>query len=169
MSGVLALALAQMGPSHGTVPNAVPVGQALANGTSGTLGTVGTGGTPGTLSGTYLDGEAVVLGAIEERAALAADRVPACYLDAWAHLQCQRPLLLVEGDWRRAIDDGGRFLDAWGADAATLQWSTGELFDAPREGRLGGLLWQLRGERVNALGEDRARLADGRTIERKQL
>ena len=59
--------------------------------------------------------------AIEERAA--ADRVPACYLDAGARLQCQRPLLLTEIDWRRAIDDAGRFLDAWGADAAALQWS----------------------------------------------
>ena len=56
--------------------------------------------------------------AIEERAALAADRVPACYLDAWARLQCQRPLsvagaaLLRTGrdswsgeDWRAFFDE----------------------------------------------------------------
>ena len=56
--------------------------------------------------------------AIEERAALAADRVPACYLDAWARLQCRRPLsvagaaLLRTGrdswsgeDWRAFFDE----------------------------------------------------------------
>ncbi len=102
--------------------------------------------------------------AIEERAALAAESVPACYLDAWARLQCQRPLSVAESDWRRAIDDGGRFLDAWGADAAAKQWGAGELFDVPLEDRPGGLVWQLRGEGLDALGEDRARLADGRTI-----
>src|SRR5208283_4525901 len=30
--------------------------------------------------------------AIEERAGLAADSVPACYLDAWARLNCQKPM-----------------------------------------------------------------------------
>ena len=103
--------------------------------------------------------------AIEERAALAADSVPACYLDAWARLQCRRPLYATEEAWRQAIDDAGRFLDAWGTDAAAIRWTAGELFDAPREGRSGGLVWQLKGERVIALGEDRARLSDGRTLE----
>jgi hypothetical protein len=106
------------------------------------------------------------LDAIEERKALAAGSVPACYLDAWARLQCQRPLSVAESDWRRAIEDAGLFLDAWGAEAAMMQRSAGELFDAPRNGRPGGLVWQLRGERVDALGEDRARLADGRTLKR---
>jgi hypothetical protein len=99
--------------------------------------------------------------AIEERAALAADRMPGCYLDAWARLQCQRPLLLAEGDWRRAIDDGGRFLDAWSDEAAALQWTPGELFDVTA-----GLVWRLAGERVETLGADHARLADGRILER---
>jgi len=109
------------------------------------------------------------LDAIEERAALAADRVPPVYLDVWARLNCQKPASVSEAKWRLALDDGGRFLDAWGADAAAMQWSAGSLFDLPREGRPGGLVWQLRGECVNALGEHRARLADGRTIERKRL
>ena len=99
--------------------------------------------------------------AIEERAALAADRVPACYLDAWARLQCQRPLLLAEGDWRRAIDDAGRFLDAWGDEAAAIQWTPDELFNFAR-----GLVWRLAGERVETLGADHARLGDGRIVER---
>src|SRR5271166_214721 len=58
----------------------------------------------------------------------------------------------------------GAFLDAWGADAATMQWSAGELFDVPRHGRRGGLVWELRGERVAALGEDGARLSGGRVL-----
>jgi hypothetical protein len=48
--------------------------------------------------------------AIEERAALAANSVPACYLVAWARLQCQRPLYATDEAWRRAIEDVGRFL-----------------------------------------------------------
>jgi hypothetical protein len=66
------------------------------------------------------------------------------------------PLLLAESDWRRAIDDAGRFLDAWGAHAAAMRWGAGELFDMPRGGRRGGLVWQLKGQRVEALGDDRA-------------
>jgi hypothetical protein len=104
------------------------------------------------------------LNAIEERAALAADCVPACYLDAWARLQCQKPASVSEAEWRRALDDGGRFLDAWGEDAAAMQWSAGELFDVPRAGRPRGLVWQLKGAAVEALREDQALLADGRMI-----
>jgi hypothetical protein len=105
--------------------------------------------------------------AIEERAALAADCVPACYLDAWARLNHQKPASASEAEWRLAIDDGGRLLDAWGADAAAMRWSAGELFDAPRQGRPGGLVWQLNGARISALGENRARLTDGGTIKRQ--
>jgi hypothetical protein len=103
---------------------------------------------------------------VEERAALAADSVPTNYLDAWARLQCQRPPSIAESDWQRAIDDAGRFLDAWGANAATMQWTTAELFGVSRKSRPGGLFWQLKGERVTALDKDRAQLADGRTISR---
>ena len=88
------------------------------------------------------------------------------HVDGWARLQCQRPFSTAESEWQRALDDGGRFLDAWGADAATMLWLAGELFDVPGDGRPGGLIWQLKGERVTALGEDRAGLADGRTIKR---
>jgi hypothetical protein len=107
--------------------------------------------------------------AIEERAGLAADSVPPCYLNAWARLQCQRPSYATEEAWRRAVVDVGRFLDGWGADAQTMQWTVGELFDVPRHGRPGGLAWQLTGELVEALGEHRARLAGGRTILRAEI
>jgi hypothetical protein len=43
----------------------------------------------------------------------------------------------------------------------------GELFDVPRDGRPGDLVWQLKGERVDALGEDRAGLTHGRMIKRQ--
>jgi hypothetical protein len=35
--------------------------------------------------------------------------------------------------------------------------------------RDGGLVWQLVGERVEAIGDDRARLSKGRTITRRSL
>jgi hypothetical protein len=104
--------------------------------------------------------------AIEERAALAADRVPVCYLHAWARLQCQQPPRAPLGAWREAIEDGGLFLDAWGEDSATMRWTAGELFEPPYEGEAGRLVWQLKCERVESLREDRARLRDGRTIKR---
>jgi hypothetical protein len=106
---------------------------------------------------------------IEERAALAADRVPAVYLDAWARLQCQRPFSVDPDAWSRAIEGGGLFLDAWGADAAKMGWSAGELFDVPSHGRRAGLVWQLKGEQVEALGDDHIRLSDGRMIESQQF
>jgi hypothetical protein len=102
--------------------------------------------------------------AIEERAALAAESVPACYLDAWARLQCQRPSYAPEEAWQRAIDDAGRFLDACGDEAADAEWTPGELFDA-----MTGLVWRLAGERVEAIGADHVRLSDGRTILRTEI
>jgi hypothetical protein len=162
---VLALALKRLALSRGTVPSAVLAGQS-ASGTNGTPGTLGTGGTT---CGAFFDRDPINdADAIAERAALAADSVPACYLDAWARLQCQRPSSVDPVAWRRAIDDAGLFLGAWGADAATMRWTPGELFDVPRDGQPGGLVWRLTGGRVSALGEDRARLSDGRIIRRAE-
>ena len=47
--------------------------------------------------------------AIEERAGLAADRVPLAYLDAWARLNHQKPFDASEAEWRLALNDGGDF------------------------------------------------------------
>jgi hypothetical protein len=33
-------------------------------------------------------------------------------------LQSHRPLSVAQDEWRQAIEDTGRFLDAWGADDA---------------------------------------------------
>jgi hypothetical protein len=84
---------------------------------------------------------------------MAADRVPLIYLDAWARLNCQKPERASEAEWWLALDDGGRFLDAWGEHAATLGWTPGTLFDVSD-----GLIWRLRGRRVQALGPRHARL-----------
>ena len=105
--------------------------------------------------------------AIEERAALAADCVPACYLDAWARLNASGHSPFPKRNGGSRSMTAGLFLDAWGAIAAEMRWTPGELFDLPRKGSPGGLVWELNGERVNALGEDRARLTDGRTIGRQ--
>jgi hypothetical protein len=106
--------------------------------------------------------------AIEERAALAADCMPPIYLDAWARLQCQRPLSVSPDRWGTAINDAGLFLDAWGEQAAEFGWSAGELFDIPRDDVRGGLVWFIEGSRIAALSERHARTADGaRTFGRR--
>ena len=117
------------------------------------------GGTAATAPEAFPDPDPIDPAAIEERAALAADSVPACYLDAWARLQCQRPLSATEEAWRQAIDDSGLFLDAWGSKAAEAGWTPGELFDVKA-----GLVWRLAGERVEAIGADHVRLGNGRTL-----
>ena len=140
---VLALALKRLALSQGTVPKDCPNGTPATTASTGHEGTRGTAGT---------------LDAIEERAALAADRVPSVYLDGWSRLNHQKPFSVSEGAWRQALDDGGHFLDRWGRDAAARHWTPGELFDVTA-----GLVWRLAGSSVEALGPHRARLSDGRT------
>jgi hypothetical protein len=105
--------------------------------------------------------------AIEERAAPAGDRVPAVYLDAWARFQCQRPFSVDPDPWQRAINDAGLFLDGWGAEAAAAGWTAGALFDVPRDGCPGGIVWRLAGGRVESVAADRVRLNDGRYVRRE--
>ena len=96
-------------------------------------------------------------------------RLPASQPVIWTYgplLRIQRPRYIDLTSWQLAVDDAGRFLDAWGSLAVGMNWSAGDLFDAPKEGQPGGLVWELKGGRVGALGEDHARLSDGRTIER---
>jgi hypothetical protein len=61
--------------------------------------------------------------------------VPEPYLDAWARLQVQKPMRVSDAEWRQAIDDAGRFLDLWGSLAPEFQWTPGDLFDIPGDGK----------------------------------
>ena len=104
--------------------------------------------------------------AIEECAALCADWVPAPYLDKWARLNYQKPSRVSDAQWRRALDDGGRFFDAWGSLAAEWGWNIAELFDVPSHSQFGGLFWFIEGATVEAFGPDHARLSDDRIFDR---
>jgi hypothetical protein len=108
-----------------------------------------------------LDGAEPDADEIDERAGIANDSVPGLYLDAWARLNWQKPARVSETHWRLALDEGGRFLDTWGEEAAALGWTPGDLFDVA-----GGLVWRLGGERVEALGPDHVRLGNGQILER---
>ena len=105
--------------------------------------------------------------AICERAGMSADSVPGVYLDAWARLNCQRPATMDEATWRRALDDGGRFLDAWGQWAVEWEWTPGELFDLPRAGSAGGLVWRTAGRAIETFGLETVRFDDGEILGRK--
>ena len=61
------------------------------------------------------------------------------------------------------MDDGGRFLDERGREAAELGWRPGELFDVTA-----GLVWRLAGQRVVYIGADRVHLLDSRVILRME-
>ena len=89
---------------------------------------------------------------LEERKGMAMGAVPEIYLDAWARLQVQKPVRVSDDEWGQAINDAGRFLDAWGELAAELQWTPDDLFAVPRDGRPGGLVWRLQGDSVEAFG-----------------
>jgi hypothetical protein len=106
---------------------------------------------------------AAMADAVEERAALAADRVPARYLEGWAGLNHQKPAQVSDAAWRIALDDGGRFLDQWGREAAQFGWTPAELFEARA-----GLIWRLHGESVEAMYADRVQLECGRVILRQE-
>ena len=104
--------------------------------------------------------------AIEERKALLS--CPETYRDAFARLNHQKPFAVTSKAWERAVNDAGLFFDAWGKEVANFGWTAGDLLDVPRAGCGGGLIWNLAGERVEALGADHARLGDGRVIMRRE-
>jgi hypothetical protein len=93
---------------------------------------------------------------IAERAALAADRVPAVYLELWATFQSRRPLLASVVQWQQAMDDAGNFLDQWGRLAAQFDWPPDDLFGHD------GLAFFLMAERVRALAPGQATTESGR-------
>jgi hypothetical protein len=103
---------------------------------------------------------------LKERKAMAMGGVPEPYLDTWARLQCQRPFGASDQEWWQVLDDAGRFLDQWGSRAVEFGWTAGDLFDVPRDGKPGGLVWFLGGESVQAIGPRRMVTQDGRVFNR---
>ena len=150
----------------GTAGTLVPCGTRETGGTTGTDGTDGTNGTTGT-GGTRQpifetlppspEPDAYLLA---EREALAADRCPPEYLEAWARFQLVRPRWALEGEWREAVGGVGRFLDQWGAEAMVEGWTAEDIFGRER------LAFTLRGESVRVLGNSFVELSDGRRMEK---
>ncbi len=83
--------------------------------------------------------------------------VPALYAPAFAKMQVM-PSNQIRNHFgfERAVDDAGRFLDAWGEEAERLGWSPAALFGAS------GLVWALGRRSVVALSCTAATLSDGR-------
>ena len=100
-----------------------------------------------------------------ERAAIAIvdGRLPTAYADAWAVFQIRKPGNASAGEWYRAVDDAGRFLDAWAGIALDFGWRPHDIFG------LRGLAWFCAGERIRALGPDSAIAASGRIFTRQPL
>ncbi|HEY8381583.1 MAG TPA: hypothetical protein VIL09_05465 [Microvirga sp.] len=108
------------------------------------------------IGGDAADGEA------RERQAIAEVEggVPALYSPAFATLQMTPPAGVSVPRWLALVDEAGRFLDAFGEQAAALGWSERDLF-----GR-GGLILSLDGTGVVALTADSVTLSDGRILKR---
>lgn len=100
-----------------------------------------------------------------ERAALAsstAGAIPEEWRQGWAALQVARPPAGFDARrWAEVIDDGGRFLDCWGPQAAALGWTAREVFGAhpgapERRHDCRGLVLLLTGLRVVAITAESA-------------
>ncbi len=119
------------------------------------------------------EGQTLELGTASARPPAAAEAaqsvtvysVPKPYRDALVRIKCQQPIGVGEAAWRQAIDDAGKFLDAWGSLAVEFGWTHGELFDVPHDGK-SGLIWFLAGETLRALGPEHAVTKSGRVFDR---
>lgn len=98
-----------------------------------------------------------------ERAAIAIvdGRVPTAYAEAWAAFQIRKPGHATAGEWYRAVDDAGRFLDAWARLALSFGWAPFDIFGPA------GLAWFCSGERIRAVGPGNAITASGRIFTRQ--
>jgi hypothetical protein len=98
-----------------------------------------------------------------ERAAIAVfdGRVPTAYADAWAAFQVRKPGNVSTRDWNRAVDDAGRFLDAWARLALDFGWQPPDIFGSR------GLAWFCAGEWIRAVGPNNAVTESGRIFTRR--
>lgn len=101
-----------------------------------------------------------------ERAALVevGAKVPREWAEGFARLQVVRPPAgIAVWRWQQVIDDAGRFLDRWAAQAAALGWRTLDAFGVHPEKPVerfdaAGLVWLLRGAEVVAIAEMTAKV-----------
>ena len=108
-------------------------------------------------------------GAFEERAALMEDGsgVPREWAEGFAWLDLtNRPTGFTQDRWQRLIDDGGRFLDRWGAEAARLEWQAEDVFGVhpvvpSARHDLMGLVPLIGGGDVVSITADRATIRRG--------
>jgi hypothetical protein len=106
------------------------------------------------------------------------------YRRTFAHLQLKPPTLIPTKRWQQCVEDGRRFLAAWGSQAEALGWTSADLFGLhtppvkphPSYNRLSrydatGLCWLLQGRAVIVLTADTATIEnpvnDNITIFRK--
>ena len=100
----------------------------------------------------------------EERAALIeyGAGVPREWAEGFARLELAKPPTGFDARrWRTLIDDGGKFLDRWGAEAARLGWSALDVFGAHPVAPAvrydaAGLVQLISGGEVIAVRADRA-------------
>jgi hypothetical protein len=99
---------------------------------------------------------------LDERQAIAEINggVPPLYSAGFARLQLTPPSGLSVARWLQAVDDAGRFLDAFGQQARAIGWRADDLFQAD------GLVRSLQGAHVTKITSTTAVLSDGRTFKR---
>jgi len=92
-----------------------------------------------------------------ERAAIAEfdGGIPRKWADGIARLEPRPVAGFSEGRWLQILNDAGRFLDAWGAEAAKLSWSLTDLFGYSRvpcnSYSPAGLIFVIGGGQVTAI------------------
>ena len=101
---------------------------------------------------------------LDERQAIAEMEggIPPLYSAGFARLQLTPPPGLSVSRWLQAVDDAGRFLDAFGQPAQALGWRADDLF------RSDGLVLALQGAHVTELTSTTAVLSDGRSVSRRE-
>jgi hypothetical protein len=107
----------------------------------------------------------------EERAAIIEfdAGIPRAWAEGFARLDRQQPLAGYSAtQWRQIIDDGGRFLDAWGELAAGLSWKVTDVFGidphAPRNRYDAmGLVFLIGGGQITAVNERSATIRRGQS------
>jgi hypothetical protein len=110
---------------------------------------------------------------LAERGAIIAEgaRVPHDWAEGFARLLAAPiPPTVAPATWRAMLDAAGRFLDAWGAKAAALGWSAGELFGLDPLAPLGrrdrrGAAFFLAGAEVVAITADAITVRIGGAIQ----